>query len=195
MSKLDFIEGYIKRCEEIITANDYGAAKKMQKEIIGTFENEIQSIRGELDNYSLSGFYQENRTVDFLGDLKLLKKKLENYYFNIQEENAKREHALEMARLSQPVVTASAESNPIVNNNVQVSLTNIIEQLDKITPEKLSEEDKEAIKELLYTLEGIKSTKDKSKFWEKSKSVLKQILDKGFEVGMAVLPYVLGGLQ
>lgn len=195
MNKLDFIDEYIKRCDEILTANNYSAAKDIQTEIISTFENEIPSIRGELDNYSMAGVYQNNRTVDFLGDLKLLKKKLENYYFNIQEEDKRREYSLELARLSQPVVTASAESNPVVYNTIQVSLTNVMEQLDKMATEEISDGDKNAIKELLYSLEGIKSTKDKHKFWEKAKCVLVKILDKGIDVGIAILPYITNGLQ
>ena len=195
MNKINFIEEYIKRCNEILTANDYNAAEEIQTEIISTFENEIQNIRGELDNYSMIGIYQPNRRVDFLGDLKLLKKKLENYCFNLQEEDKKMEYALEMARLSQPIVTASAKSNPIVNNTIQVSLTNVMEQLDKLASEEISEEEKSTIKELLYSLEGAKSIKDKNKFWEKSKVLLEKILEKGIDVGIAILPYIMNGLQ
>lgn len=194
MNKLDFIKEYIDRCDEILTANNYNAAKEIQTEIISTFESEIPSISGELDNYPIVAS-QSDRKVDFLGDLKLLKKKLENYYYNIQEENKKREYSLELARLSQPIVTASAEANPVVNNTIQVSLTNVMEKLDKVATEEISEEDKNIIKELLYSLEGIKSTKDKHKFWEKAKYVLEKLLDKGINVGIAILPYIIDGLK
>ena len=195
MNKLDFINDYIKRCDEILLVNDYNAAKEIQKEIISTFENEIKDIRNELDNYPTVSLCQDNRMVDFLGDLKLLKKKLENYYINIQEENKKRAYNLELARFSQPIVTASAESNPIVNSTVTISLNNVMNMLDEITTDKMSEEDKETIKELLYSLEGIKSTKDKNKFWEKSKNILQKILDKGIDVGIAILPYIINGIK
>ena len=100
-----------------------------------------------------------------------------------------------MACLSQPVITASAESTQTVNNYVHISLQNVIEQIEGFSSEKLSENDKNAIKELLYSLEGVKATKDKGKLWEKSKSILQYLLDKGMDVAVAVLPYILNGLQ
>lgn len=195
MNKLEFIYSYIEQCNKIIISKDYEAAKTLQTEIISTFENEINNIKNELDNYSMAGFFQSNRKVDYLGDLKLLKQKLENYYFNIQEENQKREYELEIARLSQPILTASAEANQTVNNCIEISFSNLLQNLDELSEDKLSNNDKERIKELLFSLEGVKAAKDKVKFWEKAKDLLKYLLDKGVEVAIAILPYLLNGLQ
>lgn len=197
MSKLDFLDSYIKRCDEVIVANDYNAAKILQTQIISTFENEIKNIKSELDNYSMAGLYESGRRVDFLGDLRLLKQKLENYHHNIQEEEKRRDYELELARLSQPVISASAEATQTVNNTIKfnVSICEVVDKIDGISADQLSNCDKEKIKEYLYSLEGIKATKDKNKFWNKAKELLKYLLDKGIEVGIAVLPYILGGLQ
>ena len=185
MDKLEFIDSYIKQCDEIIAANDYNGAKSLSTDIVSTFKNEIDNIKDELDNYSLSGFYSSRKT-DFLGDLKLLKQKLENYYYTIRAENEKMQYELEMARLAQPILTASAEAKQTVNNNISIY---------GVPKEELSEGEKKEIKDLLYSLEGIKSTKDRNMFWEKAKGLLKYLLDKGIDVGIAILPYILNGLQ
>lgn len=194
MDKLEFIDSYIKQCDEIIAANDYNGAKSLSTDIVSTFKNEIDNIKDELDNYSLSGFYSSHKT-DFLGDLKLLKQKLENYYYTIRAENEKMQYELEMARLAQPILTASAEAKQTVNNNISISLPSVIDAIDEVPKEELSEGEKKEIKDLLYSLEGIKSTKDRNMFWEKAKGLLKYLLDKGIDVGIAILPYILNGLQ
>lgn len=194
MDKLEFIDSYIKQCDEIIAANDYNGAKSLSTDIVSTFKNEIDNIKDELDNYSLSGFYSSRKT-DFLGDLKLLKQKLENYYYTIRAENEKMQYELEMARLAQPILTASAEAKQTVNNNISISLPSVIDAIDGVPKEELSEGEKKEIKDLLYSLEGIKSTKDRNMFWEKAKGLLKYLLDKGIDVGIAILPYILNGLQ
>lgn len=194
MDKLEFIDSYIKQCDEIIAANDYNGAKSLSTDIVSTFKNEIDNIKDELDNYSLSGFYSSRKT-DFLGDLKLLKQKLKNYYYTIRAENEKMQYELEMARLAQPILTASAEAKQTVNNNISISLPSVIDAIDGVPKEELSEGEKKEIKDLLYSLEGIKSTKDRNMFWEKAKGLLKYLLDKGIDVGIAILPYILNGLQ
>lgn len=194
MDKLEFIDSYIKQCDEIIAANDYNGAKSLSTDIVSTFKNEIDNIKDELDNYSLSGFYSSHKT-DFLGDLKLLKQKLENYYYTIRAENEKMQYELEMASLAQPILTASAEAKQTVNNNISISLPSVIDAIDEVPKEELSEGEKKEIKDLLYSLEGIKSTKDRNMFWEKAKGLLKYLLDKGIDVGIAILPYILNGLQ
>lgn len=197
MDKIEFISFYIDKCDEIIKSGNVREADELQDEIIGVFEPEIGNIRGQLDNYS--GYYSSNHQVDFIGDLKLLKQKLTNYVMNIKEEANKRQYALELARLNQPVVTANAEAVQeqvtTITTNIDISISRIITQLDEIEDNKLSKEDKEVLKEYAYSLEGIRATKDKSKFWDRSKEVLKFIADKGVDVAIAMLPYIISGLS
>jgi hypothetical protein len=197
MNKLDFIKSYIERCEEVIASNNYTVAEELQNEIIGVFGSEIPDIYNMLDNYSTLGFDDSNENVNFIGDIKLIKKKLENYYFNIQENIEKMKNDLKLARLKQPQVLAHAESNPVQTATVNVTITieQTIFKVDSIPEEKLLSADKGSLKEMLYSLDGIKNSKNKSKYWDKAKEVLKFIADKGIDVAIAVLPYVLTGLN
>lgn len=68
--------GYIRRCDEILKAQDITEADKFQDIIISSFGDYIEGIKDGLDNYSGIGWYKD-RQVDFLGDIEKLKGKLE----------------------------------------------------------------------------------------------------------------------
>ncbi len=131
MNKIEMIQSYIERCDEVIIANDIIVAEKLQDEIIGVFESEISDIKNMLNNY---GYNYES--VDFIGDVKLLKQKLILLLVNIKEEKEKRTYELELLRLKQPQVSAHAEANPTLTSkmttNITVKLKAVIEQIDNI---------------------------------------------------------------
>ena len=66
MDKIEMLEYYIRRAEEIINDKDAVAAKQFQREVIAVYDTEIPGIRGQLDNYSLSNFYGGSQP-DYLG--------------------------------------------------------------------------------------------------------------------------------
>ena len=195
MDKIAFVNSYIEKCDDVISRKNVDEAKKLQTEIISTFDDEINNIRRELDNYSFAGLYSSGRTIDFIGDLVLLRQKLQNYSCNLKEEEKKQEHALELARLSQPILTATAEANQEMTANINITISNVIESLDSIPEEQVTSAEKETIKDYLYSMEGISSTKNKDKLWDKAKELLKYLLDKSFDVAIAILPYIVKTLQ
>ena len=195
MDKIAFVNSYIEKCDDVISRKNVNEAKKLQTEIISTFDDEINNIRRELDNYSFSGLYSSGRTIDFIGDLVLLRQKLQNYSCNLKEEEKKQEHALDLARLSQPILTATAEANQEMTANINITISNVIESLDSIPEEQVTSAEKETIKDYLYSMEGISSTKNKDKLWDKAKELLKYLLDKSFDVAIAILPYIVKTLQ
>ena len=78
-------------------------------------------------------------------------------------------------------------SNASINQNITIKST--IEDINKIPDNILDKEAKEYLEEILYSIETLKEeNKDKAK--EKVFKVLKYIIDKGFEVGIAILPYL-----
>ena len=86
-------------------------------------------------------------------------------------------------------------NNPINNNtanasiNQNITIKSTIEDINKIPENILDKEAKEYLEEILYSIETLKEeNKDKAK--EKVFKVLKYIIDKGFEVGIAILPYL-----
>ena len=64
--------------------------------------------------------------------------------------------------------------------------------IESIPNEKLSLDEKEQLEGKLSKLE---IEKEKSKVWDKAQSVLKWIADKGVEVGIAALPYIVEMLK
>lgn len=199
MDKLEFVKSYINRCDEVILSGCKADADKLQDEIIGIFESEITDIKNMLDNYSWAGFYDSNRQVDFIGDIKLIKQKLINYMVNLQEKQNKIKYELELARLKQPRLSAHAEANPTqtatVTSYVNITIEQAIKQLDEIPENILSNIERDILKELIFSLEGSKAARDKSKFWDKAKEILKFIADKGADTAIATLPYIIASLN
>lgn len=199
MDKFEFIKSYINRCDEVIASGSIADADKLQDEIIGIFESQITDIKNMLDNYSLAGVYDSNRQVDFIGDIKLIKQKLINYAISLEDNQNKMKYELELARLKQPQLSAHAEANPTQTatamSYVTITIEQVIKQLEKIPEDSLTNTDKDILKEYLFSLEGIKVAKDKNKFWGKAKEILKFIADKGIDVAIATLPYIIAGLN
>lgn len=170
--KIGFIEDYIRRCDD--ASGD--EAKTLAYEIVNAFYGDVK--------WQTS--YPEN-----LG-LRNLKAILNNLLADIEWKIMQMEHESELARLKQPLVSAHAESSPVQNQsvNITISLEQTLSLIDEIPENKLSADDKEALREKLYSLEGVKSTKDKTKIWEKAKEVLKFLADKGADAAIAALPLV-----
>lgn len=86
-------------------------------------------------------------------------------------------------------------NNPVNNNtanasiNQNITIKSTIEDINKIPDNILEKEDKEYLEEILYSIEALKD-KEKDKAKEKIFKVLKYIIDKGFEVGIVILPYL-----
>ena len=78
-------------------------------------------------------------------------------------------------------------ANASINQNITIEST--IEDINKIPDNILDKEAKEDLEEILYSIEALKD-KDKYKAKEKIFKALKYIIDKGFEVGIAILPYL-----
>lgn len=189
MEKLEFVQSYIEHCNKVIKDNDSIAAKKLQDEIIGIFENEITGITSKLDSYSPHHFYVNTPVIDYIGDILLLQKKLENYLANIKQKREESSRELELARLKQPTMTQTT------NVTVNVTIDQTIEQINQIPVENLSDADKETLIGNLYDIEKFKKTGNKSNAWDVAKGVLKFLADKGADAAIAALPLMIQGLH
>lgn len=85
-----------------------------------------------------------------------------------------------------------SNSNIIINSpNSTITLTNTIDAIRALN--ETSELDKE---ELIKQVTDLSScTDNKSKFWDKAKSVLGWVIDKGADAAIAVLPYILENMK
>lgn len=195
--KVEQIDSYIFRCEEVTKASGKGDCdnpEKLVTEIIGLYEGEIKNIKNEIKIYN----NYEPTFQDELDDIILLCAKLKNYKYNLDMDYEKMLHQLEVARLTQPKISAKANSIQKQSTNIEVSLSvtfnetrNKINQIDDTI---FSEDDKETLIGYLSTLDNLKEKEDHNKFWEKSKKVLAFLADKGADAAIAMLPYIISGL-
>ena len=176
--KIKIIDEYIGRLNDAIEGNDREKAKKLQTEIIAVYEPEIDSLKSELDNYNFAHF-GTNTPVDYVGDAKLLKAKLQNYKLNLASGLYKPFQSAEGA------VTVTQHVNQDVNATLVVTFEQVIHNIQQLPDSVLSDEEKEV---LSGKIAAISAEKDKEKRWGKVCSALKWIAEKGIQVGIAALP-------
>lgn len=185
-SKIELIDEYIHQCET--TESD--KFECLIETIVTLFKKDISDIAQGLEYYdqfhlkARLGLEREPVETDYTYDIKLLKQKLEYY-------KATLEYELEKTKDSNiPLISVSQnQTNQI---SVNISLEQTITVIEAIPDDKLSQDEKE---QLEGKLSKLNTEKDKSKLWEKTQSALKWIADKGVEVGIAALPYIVEALK
>ena len=185
--KIRTIDGYIEHLEDSISTSDSKKAENLQTEIIAVYEPEIAGLKVNLDNYSVSHIYLNN-PVDYIGDAKLLKAKLQNYKLNLASGLYKPFQGADGAG----TVTVTQHVNQDVCTEVVITLDQVISNIQGLPETEFSAEDKDI---LSGKIAAISSEKDKEKRWEKVSGTLKWIAEKGIQVGIAVLPYIAKALE
>jgi hypothetical protein len=180
-NKIALIQSYLDKLEQCINKEDPFQAKELELEIVSVFDNEIENIRGGLDNYSYVISLSTNSDVNYLGDAKLLKAKLYNYKLNL-------ESGLTKSQKAENNVSVVQTLNNEATISISVSLDMTVELINELPESILNDEEKEI---LSGKLANISAEKDKSKRWEKVGNALKWIADKSVEVGKAALPYII----
>lgn len=183
--KIRTIDGYIEQLEDSISTGDSKKAENLQTEIIAVYEPEIDGLKVNLDHYNVSHLYLNN-PVDYIGDAKLLKAKLQNYKLNLASGLYK------PFRGTDGAVTVTQHVNQDVSTEVVITLEQTISNIQSLPETALSAEDKDI---LSGKLAAISSEKDKEKRWEKVSVTLKWIAEKGIQVGIAALPYIAKALE
>ena len=184
--KLQMLESYINRLDTAVSQNDNATAKTLQREIIAVYEPEIASLRSQLDSQDVSHLFQKAPSVDYIGDAKLLQKKLQNYRLNLVTGIYK------PFQSSDGAVTVTQHVSQDVSTSVIVNLEQAIHNIQALPESVLSSEDKEI---LSGKIASISAEKDKEKRWGKVCSALKWIAEKGIQVGIAALPYIAKTLE
>ena len=185
--KIRTIDGYIEHLEDSISTGDSEKAKNLQTEIIAVYEPEIDGLKVNLDKYNASHLYLNN-PVDYIGDAKLLKAKLQNYKLNLASGLYKPFQGADGAG----TVTVTQHVNQDVCTEVVITLDQVISSIQDLPETELSAEDKDI---LSGKIAAISSEKDKEKRWEKVSGTLKWIAEKGIQVGIAALPYIAKALE
>ncbi len=185
--KVSFIQSFIDRIDVAIDANDVDGAKRLQSEIISTFASDIPHITNQLDAHA--GYHTYNRInskydppVKYVEDLGILRNRLVKLQLDIKEP------------VKEPPTTPLISLTQVQNQttNIQIDFDITVSAIEKIPDSSLSQEDKEI---LLGKLTSLKGCSDKKTKWDKCKSILKWLADKGADVAIAVLPYLISILK
>lgn len=207
MNKIELLDKYIQELTNVIPTD----IVKVEMLI----EDVTKIILSQDDVHSLALYYYMSDRPNYIKDIRKLKSKLEydkavlldeleKAILITKEEKEKRE--LERLRLQSEIskngiqVNAyggSSNANSTANSSsiVTISIEQTIGAIDEIPSDVLSEEEKERLQNDLYTLEGIKTTKNKKKFWDKAKPILSFLTEKGADALIAVAPYIITALQ
>lgn len=190
MEKLaELIDSYISKWDEIIKRNDRKEAEGHQDIIISTLGNYIKGLTDGLDNYSGLGFYT-GIPVDFIGDMKKLKCKLEVY--KIAECNTISRKIDSPSNGNVYITNNNSNINNNTNNN-QIDISMLFEKAyENISNnESLGENEiEEALKRIKEIEEISKLEESKNKKWSKLKPVMAWVGTKGVVVATEILSLI-----
>lgn len=87
--------------------------------------------------------------------------------------------------------TANASSSA----NINMHINQAIEAIYKLPQEILSNKDKEKLEDDIRVLDSLRSSGKKEKLWNKAKTVMAFLADKGADAMIAAAPYIITALQ
>lgn len=79
--------------------------------------------------------------------------------------------------------------------NINITIDQAIEAVQRLPQEVLSNEDKEKLEDEMRVLDSLKNSGKRGKFWDKAKTVLAFLADKGADAMIAAAPYIIKTLQ
>ena len=198
------IEKYKDECSKVIKSGNRSDAEKLQTRIISIFKNFIPKIEDGLDNYSGWGWLDERHQVDFLGDIELLKEKLE-FFVNAdglycqRDEAEKRTVNLNTSINNDNGINNSGNSTNNNTNTVNTTF-DIKTELDKVRKELeengyLDDDAKAEINEQLDQIDEVMSeSSSNNEKWKKLKGVVSWVASKGYKIGEMVMPIITKAL-
>ena len=88
------LKGYIERCDNVLVASDKQSAAALSKEIISVFGSDFKGMTHGLDRYS-AAMLDGKDTVDYIGDLGLLRARLQKELDALEPANFTRKESEE----------------------------------------------------------------------------------------------------
>ncbi len=179
--KIEWINGYISRCNKVIQEKNTSEAERLQGNIISVFSPELPKMGAYLDRGNrITG------VVDYISNTEILRDILSNYVLNLRSGLYK--PFQNEAGISLQQTNTQSSENTI---SVTVSLEQTMQHINQLPESVLSTDDKAL---LTGKLTQISFEKEPESRWEKAKGALKWIAEKGIEVGIAALPYIVQAL-
>ena len=181
-SKIELINSYIKRCDDVINRQAFNAARPLFREIHSVFGKELPNWWDDLQsNYGRAIPGWENRNPFWFDDLPLIKAKLINYAATLETKIAPTRPAINI--VNNNTANATAQNTIDFETSIKVAQYKISEM------ESLSEHDtQEALQKLNELLEIAKSKDSKKSKWSKIGVFFKWIADKSVDLAVAFIP-------
>lgn len=186
-----------KMCE--ITDYNISVQIGQTQQIIQLFQiktdEEFETFLGAITYLTQKG-YIYSKLIPMLGGTEIFMIQLTAYGLDvietIERNNSLEKYEEDFSSTSMIRLQNISNSNIIINSpNSVITLTNTIDAIKALT--ETADSDKE---ELIKKVTELSSCSDnKSKFWEKAKSVLGWVIDKGADAAIAVLPYILENMN
>jgi len=184
-SKIELINSYIKRCDEVIDLQDFDKAHSLFMEIYSVFGNELPSWWSCLQsNYGRAIPGWENRNPFWLEDMPVIKAKLLNYAATLEVKTTPTNPFINI--VNNNTANATAQNTMDFEATIKFAQHKISEM------ESLSQNDtREAIQKLNELLEIAKSKENKKSKWNKIGAFFKWIADKSVDLAIAFAPALM----
>lgn len=167
-------------CDRVLASGDVDKADKLVESMVRVYERDIDDIGFGLPVFDLG---DANKTA--LDDLEIVRKHLDRYKGRL---------AVRMGEAKNGGVSISATAQNTNSNTLSINMKQVLQQIQEIPDSEFTDEQKSQLKVLLADLEAQRGESKKN-----SRGILKKVLswlsDKGVDVTIAVLPYLVAWTQ
>ncbi|PKL77512.1 MAG: hypothetical protein CVU99_03345 [Firmicutes bacterium HGW-Firmicutes-4] len=193
MGKIETLNFYISNCDlENQSVFDH---QDLINEITMTYHSEISNLEYGLSPKFIDD-YIDDESVDPIHDLKVLKLKLENHRDNLMHEDQKRAEELKILELKSQITINNNNHNTNNSNSsasavATITINQTMKNINELPEGILSREESVDLKELIHSIDEMISEKDNEGAKSKISKVLCTIGNKGFDLFVAVAPYLI----
>lgn len=179
MSKISTISSYINKCELYVKSGNLNEIEDFIDEVICVYKKEIPGFTERLNTTSVMRMYEKINIGQAKSDLKNIKAMLNNYKDNIK-------CGILDSKRGKNEININNVANAEAVTNVNITLEQVINNINELSDDILSKEEKEDLEDKLRVLESVVNSGDK----EKIKSKLVKIFNFALEKGPAVVGLV-----
>lgn len=177
------LDADIIRCEEMLLRGDADSCDELVDRLVLVYQSELPSIGLSLTTYDGT----DESGYDHFEDLSIVKERLETYRARIISS-----FASPQGGATHLTVNNSAEASSDVR--VALNVSQVSSQVQTLPDNILDDEEKDALRLMLLDLEEAKG-KPKEEAHPQIKKILSWLSDKGVDVALAVLPYIISCMQ
>lgn len=176
---LEAVDEHLAECDKLIESGEERASQQFIDMIVRVYENDIRNIFVDISRY------EETSKTDSEHDLMLIREQLRHYRAHL---------AMELVKSPSTSYNIQASSSSTSNVENTVTMSQAVKTVATIPDDVLNKDSKDRLKALLADLESNRG-EGKDGAEKHLGNVLAWLSDKGVDVAIAVLPYVVNILQ